>query len=55
MTDLGGEFSITLRVSISILSVLLLVNDSELDETRVSIDASNARCVIVLAIEHGSN
>jgi hypothetical protein len=37
-TDLGGELPVTLRVSISMLSVLLLVNDSELDEDNGSID-----------------
>jgi hypothetical protein len=39
LTDLGGEFPITLRVSISMLSVLLVVNDSELDGTEGSMDA----------------
>jgi hypothetical protein len=39
LTDLGGEFAITLRASISILSVLLLVRDSELD-ARGSITAA---------------
>jgi hypothetical protein len=36
-TDLGGELPITLRASISTLSVLLLVNDSELDDVGGSI------------------
>jgi hypothetical protein len=42
-TDLGGELPITLRASISMLSVLLLVNDSELDDAGGSIDV---RCVL---------
>jgi hypothetical protein len=42
-TDLGGELPITLRVSISMLSVLLLVKDSELDDAGGSI---GVRCVL---------
>jgi hypothetical protein len=42
-TDLGGELPITLRASISMLSVLLLVNDSELDDAGGSI---GVRCVL---------
>jgi hypothetical protein len=47
LTDLGGEFPITLRVSISMLSVLLVVNDSELDGTEGSMDArcGNSCCL----------
>lgn len=43
MTDLGGEFPIALRWSISMLSVLLLVNDSELDDAGGSIDCDVVR------------
>jgi hypothetical protein len=43
LTDLGGEFPIALRASISMLSVLLLVNDSELDDARGSIDCDAKR------------
>ena len=44
MADLGWECSIALKASISMLSVLLLVNDSELEDVgRVgSMDESNA-------------
>jgi hypothetical protein len=48
LTDLGGEFPITLSVSISMLSVLLVVNDSELDGTEGSMDARRGNSCLQL-------